>query len=143
MNLEDFPVGKFPKYVKVNRSAITGKFMESPEDNGELPPEVQVRINDHPLTNEEFEVLEQPIKDDVETMLSAEDELIQQSENKGLLTKIKNKITQNPHHSAIRRRKEQKALEMKAKELDSATLKRLAEMKEAEEARTKGKEEDQ
>ena len=138
-NLEDFPEGRFPKYTKVNdKSAINTQ-----TDNGELPPEVQVRINDHPLTNEEFEVLEQPIKDDVETMLSAEDELIQQSENKGLLTKIKNKITQNPHHSAIRRRKEQKALEMKAKELDSATLKRLATIKEAEEARTKGKEEDQ
>ena len=138
-NLEDFPEGRFPKYTKVNdKSAINTQ-----TDNGELPPEVQVRINDHPLTNEEFEVLEQPIEDDVETLLSAEDELIQQSENKGLLTKIKNKITQNPHHSAIRRRKEQKALEMKAKELDSATLKRLAEMKEAEEARTKGKEEDQ
>ena len=60
--------------------------------------------------------------------------------------KVKDKI-QNPHHSAIHRRKENKALEttfeMKVKDLDSATLKRLATIKEAEEARTKGKEEGQ
>ena len=109
-----------------------------------LPPDVQVQVNGHNLTDDEFEAMDrtdEEISNDANQLL-AEDELIQRSENKGLLTKIKNKI-QNPHHSAIQRRRNNKDLEKKASELDSATLKRLATMKEAEEARTKGKEDDQ
>ena len=136
-NLNEFPEGRFPNYVKKSESAIG-----SVETT--LPPDVQVQVNGHNLTDDEFEAMDrtdEEISNDAKQLL-AEDELIQQSEKKGLLTKIKNKI-QNPHHSAIHRRRDNKDLEKKASELDSATLKRLATIKEAEEARKKGKENDQ
>ena len=143
-NLNDFPEGRFPNYVKKQDRSAIGSVETTFEGKGVLPPDVQVQVNGHNLTDDEFEAMDrtdEEISNDANQLL-AEDELIQQSENKGLLTKIKNKI-QNPHHSAIQRRRNSKDLEKKASELDSATLKRLATMKEAEEARTKGKEDDQ
>ena len=143
-NLNEFPEGRFPNYVKKQDRSAIGSVETTFEGKGVLPPDVQVQVNGHNLTDDEFEAMDrtdEEISNDANQLL-AEDELIQQSENKGLLTKIKNKI-QNPHHSAIQRRRNSKDLEKKASELDSATLKRLATMKEAEEARTKGKEDDQ
>ena len=140
-NLTDFPEGRFPRYIKANdKSPVVTTIIT---DNA-LPPEVEVQLNGHPLTDDEFEALDVPDEEVQETakQLLAEDELIQRSERKGLFQKVKDKI-QKPHHSAIYRRKENKALEMKAKDLDSATLKRLAAIKEAEEARKKGKEKGQ
>ena len=139
-NLEDFPEGRFPRYVARDKSAI----QTTDDGDKELPPEIEVQINGHPLTEDEFQAIDKPdeeIQNDA-TQLLAEDELVQRSERKGLFQKVKDKI-QKPHHSAIQRRRNNKDLEKKASELDSATLKRLATMKEAEEARTKGKEEDQ
>ena len=139
-NLEDFPEGRFPRYVARDKSAI----QTTDDGDKELPPEIEVQINGHPLTEDEFQAIDKPdeeIQNDA-TQLLAEDELVQRSERKGLFQKVKDKI-QKPHHSAIHRRRDNKDLEMKAKDLDSATLKRLAEIKEADEARTKGKEEGQ
>ena len=131
-NLQDFPEGRFPNYVKKkDRSAIG-------TTTATLSPDVQVQVNGHNLTDDEFESMDrtdEEIKEDAK-ILSAEDELIQRSEDKGLLKKIQDKITGMPKQQ---RRKEKKALE----HLDSATLKRLAAIKEAEETREKGKEDDQ
>lgn len=131
------------KYME-NKSAIRTNHTEVIKQKEPSEELVGVTVNGHPLTDDEIEVLgadEAETKEDANTLL-AEDELIQRSENNGLLTKIKNKI-QNPHHSAINRRRNSKALEKKASELDSATLLRLANIKAAEESRVKGKEDDQ
>ena len=131
-NLNDFPEGRFPDYVKKKDRSAIGTTTTI------LSPDVQVQVNGHNLTDDEFEAMDrtdEEISNDAKNLL-AEDELIQRSEDKGLLKKIQDKITGMPKQQ---RRKERKALE----HLDSATLKRLAAIKEAEETREKGKEDDQ